>query len=174
MRGGNPDWFDTWSEAVGLPVQKFKDRESLDAGNWRMREKPGLLILGTKGGRPRSGRCCRLAAEHKINVLVLEADWFAANETARREMVLSPKQMAGALADLQTQQWPLPPAFRPTRRSGDLEPADVDRRPGVSAGRRNPQPAKRSRVLADRVQLSAVAAAAWTHAKWPTNCSFDC
>jgi hypothetical protein len=122
---GTPDWFDTWSKAVGLPIKKFKELESLNSGNWRMLEKPALLILGRKGDRSnlperpggyfaqiRPVSFFRLAAEHKINVLVLETDWFRGNETISREIVLSPKHMTGALADLQTQNWSLPPAFR--------------------------------------------------------------
>lgn len=103
---GTPRWFDTWAEAVGLPVQKLNDRKSLDAGAWRMLEKPGLLVVGSD-----NGDSLRLSEEHKINVLALDLDWIATNETVVRKMVLSPKQMTGALADLQVQQWPLPPAF---------------------------------------------------------------
>ena len=77
-----------------------------------MSEKPGLLILGRKAAGSDSVVACRLAAEHKINVLVLDADWFGRNEMASREMVLLPKHMTGALADLQTQNWSLPPTFR--------------------------------------------------------------
>ena len=125
-----PDWFDTWSEVVGLPIKKFKGLESLNVGNWRMLEKPALLILGRKAAESKKGdrsNLCeapsgpfrpigpvpffRLAAEHKINVLVLETDWFRNNETISREIVLSPKHMTGALADLQTQNWSLPPTF---------------------------------------------------------------
>ena len=65
---GTPDWFDTWSEAVGLPVKKLKDVKSLDAGNWRMLEKPGLLILGRKAAGRRPGRgppACRRAHDQR-------------------------------------------------------------------------------------------------------------
>ena len=122
----------------------------LDAGNWRMLEKPGLLVLGREtarlgpGGkgdspRPTFGWCpperpegcfaqmgtvpfsrleavCRLADEHKINVLVLDADWSRNNKTVCRDVVVSPKHV-GPLAFLQTRQWSLPPTFRPARRS---------------------------------------------------------
>jgi hypothetical protein len=108
---GIPDWFDTWSEAVGLPVQKFKELAPLNAGNWRMLEKPGLLILGRRAAGDGLAAILRLAAEYAMSVLVLETDWFGRNETASRDMVLSPKHMAGALADLQTQNWSLPPTF---------------------------------------------------------------
>ncbi len=126
-----PDWFNTWSDAVGLPVREFPTRESLGAGHWRMLEKPGLLIVGPEKGdksnyhgragvapisgpSPKIGRIpiSRLAAEYKINVLVLETDWYAANETAARETALSPKQMTGPLADLQTRNWLPSPTFR--------------------------------------------------------------
>ena len=108
---GTPDWFDTWSEAVGLPVRKFKELKSLDTGNGRMLEKAALLVLGREAAGCGPGAACRLAAKHKINVLVLETDWFRNNEILSRESALSPKQMTGALADLQTQNWSLPPTF---------------------------------------------------------------
>ena len=121
-----PDWFNTWSEAVGLPVRKFSTRESLGSAHWRMLEKPGLLILGPEkmdksnlSGRPDGGLASdhfapifRLAAEYKINVLVLDTDWYAANETSGRETALSAEQMTGPLADLQTRNWQTPPRFR--------------------------------------------------------------
>ena len=82
---GIPDWFDTWSAAVGLPLHKVNELASLDAGNWRTPDKPGLLLLGRKAaGTPGHGPAaiCRFAAEHKINVLVLEADWFGVEKAA--------------------------------------------------------------------------------------------
>jgi hypothetical protein len=109
---GTPNWFDTWCEAVGLPIQKLKGTESLNADKWRMLEKPSLLILGGRA----SGNClatiCRLAAECKINVLALEENWFDCNETANRDVFVSPKQAIGLLTDLQAANWSLPPTFR--------------------------------------------------------------
>jgi hypothetical protein len=109
---GTPDWFDAWSEAVGLPVRKFQKLESLDAGSEQLAEKAALAIVGRKAAGDGPALVHRLAAEQKINVLVLETDWLGGNQTASREITLSPKQMTGALADLQTQSWSLPPAFR--------------------------------------------------------------
>jgi len=108
---GTPDWFDTWSEAVGLPVRKLKDMKTLDAGNWRMLDKPAVLVLGGKAAGLGSVVACRLASEHKINVLVLETDWFGRNGTVNRDIAILPKHTTGALADLQTQNWSLPPTF---------------------------------------------------------------
>jgi hypothetical protein len=53
----------------------------------------------------------RLAGDHKINVLVLETDWSGRNKTVNRDIAILPKHTTGALADLQTQSWPLPPTF---------------------------------------------------------------
>ncbi len=120
VAAGVPDWFDTWSQTVGLPLHKVEDPALLDAGNWRMPEKPGLLLLGRKAAGGGPAAICRFAAEHKINVLVLEADWFGVEKTAGapgtpgRETALSPKQLTGPLADWQDQRWPLPPTFRRT------------------------------------------------------------
>jgi hypothetical protein len=109
---GTPDWFDTWSEAVGLPITKFKGLELLGVGNWRMREKSALLVIGGKATQNDLTTIGRIAAEYEINVLVLKTDWFTANETTRRKVILSPKCAVGPLADLQAQTWSLPPVFR--------------------------------------------------------------
>jgi len=112
LAAGTPDWFNTWSEAVGLPVQRLKDLKPGDGGNWRVLERPALLVLGEKASRNSLVAVFRVAAEHQCNVLVLGTDWFGANETISRDIAISPKQMTGALADLQGQNWPLPPIFR--------------------------------------------------------------
>ncbi len=109
---GGPCWFDQWSDAVGLPVTKFEYLIALRAGNWRKPDKPGLLIVEKKraaGAGPVEIE--RVAAEHQLNLLVLDADWFGKIRTAEREFAVMPKQMAGALADIQGQNWVLPPNF---------------------------------------------------------------
>jgi hypothetical protein len=112
VAAGTPDWFDTWADAVGLPIKTFKTLESLDAGNWRKLEKPPLLILGRGAAGKDFAAADRLAATHKVNVLVLEADWFGKQESPSHDTIVSPKQLAGALADWHSQSWPLPPTFR--------------------------------------------------------------
>jgi hypothetical protein len=108
---GAPDWFNSWSEAVGLPVKKLKELKPSDGGNWRTPEKPSLLVLGERAGEADFVATSRIAVECHVNVLVLGIDWFRRNETATREMVVSPKEMTGTLADLREQDWALPPAF---------------------------------------------------------------
>jgi hypothetical protein len=108
---GAPDWFDGWSEAVGLPVKRFKTFEAAEAGNWPPVGKSALLILGRKTCGDGPLEICRLAVRRKVNVLVLEADWFGKRVTADRGFAVTPKQMGGALADWQDQQWALPPRF---------------------------------------------------------------
>ncbi len=120
---GIPDWFGTWSKAVGLPVTLLQQGAAFDAGNWRQLEKPGLLILGGKAAGKGVATVQRLAMEHKTGVLVLEADWFgklAATRTHKwvpagypeQPFAVAPKQLVGPLADWQRQQWALPPTFR--------------------------------------------------------------
>jgi hypothetical protein len=106
-----PRWFDGWSEAVGLPVKKFKTLQAVDASDWPAWGKPALLVLGRNacGGGLRD--TFRLAVGRKINLLVLDADWFGKRVVAEREFAVTPKQMAGVLADRQTERWPLPPVF---------------------------------------------------------------
>lgn len=107
-----PNWFDTWCDAVGLPIQKFKDRAALDSGRRRRRDGAGLLVLGRKAAGKDPGEICSLAAWHRTNVLVLEADWFGNTDGPNSAVAVIPKQLAGALNDWQSQQWALPPAFR--------------------------------------------------------------
>jgi len=108
-----PRWFGQWAEAVALPVTRIEDAAALHTGNWRVPEKPALLIMaeGAAGGAGPAG-IERLCAEHRVNVLVLEADWFGRSATYDRALTVMPKHMAGPLADLQGQQWALPPGFR--------------------------------------------------------------
>ncbi len=108
---GTPDWFNTWSEAVGLPVRKLKELKPSDDGNWRKLERPALLIVGGKAAQNGLTDIFRLAASYQTNVLLLETDWFSRNETGGRGTAISPIQMTGALADLQGQSWSMPPIF---------------------------------------------------------------
>jgi len=110
---GAPDWFDTWSEAVGLPVRKFKELRSLAAGNWRAPEKPGLLILGRKAAGNGPAVVHRFVAEHKINVLVLEADWFG--DPAGPATVGGGQMRGDLLARTGKQSWPAMLEFRSHR-----------------------------------------------------------
>jgi hypothetical protein len=104
---GAADWFQNWSNAVGLPVQTFKDLKSLRTGKWQVPEKPALVILG--GGVFADGPS--VAGEYKVNTLTLDKDWRAANERIVANFAVLPKCMGGPLADLASQSWPLPPRF---------------------------------------------------------------
>lgn len=111
---GIPDWFDTWSEAVGLPIKKFKDLAALDAGNWQMPDKPKLLILGRKTAGNALAAAQGLTAEHEINVLVLEADWF---DDAAGSVAVGGDQIRGdLLARTGKQSWAATLEFRSHRR----------------------------------------------------------
>lgn len=105
-----PPWFNTWTAAVGLPVQRIENAKQLATGHWRLLEKPGLLIVGPKAIGGNVGAASRLAVDHSTNVLVLEDDWLRVNERSCQS-VLSPKQMTGPLADMRTWHWPLLPRF---------------------------------------------------------------
>ncbi len=92
VTAGTPTWFDSWSEVTGLPVEKLAGLESLSTDNWRMLDKPGLLVVGGSVAGSDLATICRLAAENKINVLVLEANWFGSNKTTSCKFGLSPKR----------------------------------------------------------------------------------
>jgi hypothetical protein len=109
---GVPGWLDTWFGAVGFPIEKLGGREVLERGNWRMLEKPALIILGRKAAGRGPAEVGRLAIDHRANVLVIEADWLDKSTAPAAQIVVAPKCARGALADLRTQQWPLPPTFR--------------------------------------------------------------
>ena len=112
VAAGVSDWLDTWFGAVGFPIERLPGRESLDRGNWRMLEKPALLIVGRKtaGHGPAEIGC--MAIDHRANVLVIEADWLDKSNTPATNIVVRPKGARGALADLRTQEWPSPLSFR--------------------------------------------------------------
>jgi hypothetical protein len=110
---GTPQWFDSWSQAIGFPIKKFERLELLlSTSSWRMSEKPALLVLGQQAAGNDLVVIRRLAAENKINVLVLTSDWFSDNETASGEFVMSPQHVSGPLFDLQGQKWSTHPTFR--------------------------------------------------------------
>jgi hypothetical protein len=106
-----PEWFNAWAEIVGLPIKKLDGLESLDDGNWRMREKRALLVVRGEPLRNNLTKLGRLAADHETSVLVLAGDWFADNESVERPVTISPKSAFGPLVDLQGQTWAVPPMF---------------------------------------------------------------
>ena len=83
LSAGGPDWFDSWSAAVGLPVQRLKGIESLPSNAWPAAEKSALLIVGPQAAGRSPAPLRRLALEKKINVLVLGASWFFLSEAPR-------------------------------------------------------------------------------------------
>ncbi len=110
---GGRSWFDQWSDAVGLPVAKHEDVAALLADNRLKRDNPGLLIVAKKkAAGAELAEIERAAAERRLNLLVLDADWFGEIRADERGFAVLPKQMAGALADIQEQQWAIPPVFR--------------------------------------------------------------
>jgi hypothetical protein len=111
VAAGAPDWLNRWFSAVGFPIEKLPGRESLERGNWRMLEKPALLILGRETAGRGPAAVGRLAIDHRANVLVIEADWLDKSKTVAANVVVAPKHARGQLADLQSQQWPSPPCF---------------------------------------------------------------
>ncbi len=124
VAAGVPDWLDAWFSTVGFPIEKLPGRESLERGNWRTLEKPAVLVLGRQTAGRGPAEVGRLAANHRANVLVIEADWLdrktsevsvtsevGKSKTAGAKIVVAPKHSRGALADLQCQQWPSPPRF---------------------------------------------------------------
>jgi hypothetical protein len=112
VAAGVPDWLNAWFGAVGFPIEKLSGPEALEKGNWRMLEKPALLILGRKTAGRGPAEVGRQAIDHRANVLVIEADWLDKSTTPVANIVLAPKRARDVLADLQAQEWPSPPTFR--------------------------------------------------------------
>lgn len=106
-----PEWFRSWSEAVGLPVQNFKELELLGNGTWRHTGKQALLILGDQAVQKDLADMFRLADQYKSNVLVLESDWWKRNESSTTDFILSSKSCMGPLADLEEAKWGVSPRF---------------------------------------------------------------
>jgi hypothetical protein len=111
----NPDWFNTWSKAVGLPIRQFAKIESLEAEHWPDSEKPSLLILGHKSSQGSLGDLCRLATEKEINILLLETDWSEQRDRGSRTTSIAPAQIQGNLAIIGWQSWPQPLEFSARR-----------------------------------------------------------
>lgn len=110
---GASAWFDSWVSALDLPVHRFPNVTALGDSHWRKLEKNGLLIVvdhQAAGAGPQAIE--RLAVDYRVNVVVLEARWFGKVQTFEHAFTVGPKQMVGALAELQTQRWSAPPRFR--------------------------------------------------------------
>lgn len=125
-----PDWFDTWSQAVGLPVERLQGPKTPDLGA-RHGERPSLVVLGRKAAGDGPAAVCRLPARHGVNVLVLEADWFGKAGAGDRALGVAAKQLAGPLADWHQQRWALPPTFR---RGAVPWPGVVNRQAWITGG----------------------------------------
>lgn len=108
---GAPDWFTSWCDALELPLARHRDLESFLAAE---RPAPGsraLLVAGCETAGDDPATLGRLAVEQNVNVLVLAGDDACGGAVDGRTMTVLPKHTCGVLADLQAQQWALPPSF---------------------------------------------------------------
>lgn len=113
---GAPQWFDQWSQATGLPVEKVKNAAQAGRQQQAPRaEDRRLLILGRDQAGRTAADLIKLTRRCQMNLLVLDAGWFGRREAPKEPAGVRPEQMAGELADLQRQRWPLPPSFRSHR-----------------------------------------------------------
>ncbi len=107
---GTPAWFDQWSDAVGIVVQRRSPEQV------RGRRLPGadvdgdLLVVGSERAGESIADALRLADQAQCNVLVLAAPWYAPPRP--HEITVEPGNMRGALATIAAQHWPQPPVFR--------------------------------------------------------------
>lgn len=108
---GVPKWFDQWVMATGLPVIYFTDLGFKDPGR-KPKDKRKVLVIGGKCAGKTFVDTLAVAKKHKINILVLDADWFGGKSG---KVAIQPKQMAGELAAIRKQQWSKPIMFRSHR-----------------------------------------------------------
>ena len=115
--------------SCGVPHREARRGEkSLERGNWRMLEKPALIILGREAAGRGPAEVGRLAIDHRANVLVIEADWLGANQRPPPPKSWWHRSVPGALADLRTQRGPCRQLSADRRLlAGALEPPDMAR-----------------------------------------------
>lgn len=107
---GAPHWFHTWCDALDRPLTKHPDMESFRAADRPTRGRHALLVVGFGALDDDPAALARLAVERSVNLLLL-ADGARDGAADGRPVTLLPKHAAGPLADLQGQQWALPPSF---------------------------------------------------------------
>lgn len=104
-----PQWFSQWSAAVGLPVKVVEAGTMppvvVEADGTR---PEAVLVVGRDAVGRRPADWAKLAAEKKLNVLVLDADWFS---EASGAAAVVPRNTAGGLVEIVTQRWPKPLGF---------------------------------------------------------------
>ena len=79
LAAGAPEgaWFRQWATAIGLPVTRLSDGAKLPDDLPRpSQDQQALLILGGSRTGKNLSDVARLVENTRINVLVLEADWF--------------------------------------------------------------------------------------------------
>lgn len=106
---GAPEWFNQWAAATGLPVKQIALADLASAKLAPADEKAkSLLILGSAAAGKDLADVTKLAGDQKVNVLVLDADWFG---DAAGPVSIAPAQMLGGLAQMAKQNWPQPLTF---------------------------------------------------------------
>jgi hypothetical protein len=106
---GAPAWFGQWSAAAGLPVTQLAPADLAAFKPAPAEPNTGsLLIVGRGVAGKGLSDLVKLANEKKVNVLVLDADWFG---DAAGPANVAPAQMLGGLAEIAKQHWPEPLKF---------------------------------------------------------------
>ena len=103
-----PKWFNQWAGATGLPIKKVNLTEFKAVNQQKPNDKKHLLIIGRKTAGKDFWDTLAIAVKYKINILVLDADWFGDKSG---KVAVQPKQMAGGLAELRKQKWSKPLTF---------------------------------------------------------------
>lgn len=149
-------WLKTWAKAMDMPAEFFENLHGFLNPRRRFQKQHRLLILAQPHFRDAPETAWRLACEYETNVLWLGRDWYANNMVLQREVIVSPKQTSGPLADLQTQDWHRPPAF-------NLEVLRVLNRQTWISGSEYPLVEELRVPEAGRENLRVV----WSYLPWP-------
>ena len=111
IAAGAPDWFTSWCDALELPLARHRDLNSLLAAERPAPGRRALLVAGCETAGDDPAALGRLAVERNVNVLVLAGTDACSKGGGGRTITLLPKHARGVLADVQAQQWALPPSF---------------------------------------------------------------
>ena len=111
IAAGAPDWFYAWCDALALPLARHRDLRSFRAADRPVPGRQALLVAGCVAPGDDPAALARLAVERNVNLLVLAGSDTCSKGANGRTMTVLPKHTCSVLADLQAQQWALPPIF---------------------------------------------------------------
>jgi hypothetical protein len=104
-----PGWFSQWASATGLPVTVLNQGdEPADKPHVGSEDAKAVMVIGRAAAGKELSDALKLSQDKKLNVLVLDADWFG---QASGPAAVRPGQTHAGLSGLAGQTWPQPLTF---------------------------------------------------------------